>query len=368
MVDEVDVIVIGAGVVGLAVAKCIAETGREVLVLEAADRIGTGTSSRNSGVIHAGIYYAPETLKSRLCKSGRDMLYRYCAERSIPYARCGKLIVGVHSRQKRQLKAVQENAIANGVTDLRWLDRREMLELEPNVDGEFALLSPSTGIVDGDALLLSLHGDIEAAGGLVIMRTPVISGKVGDGGVDLEIGPPHPISIRARAVVNSAGLFAQAVARSIRCVSQATIPDIHLAKGHYYSYSGDSPFRRLIYPVPEDGGLGIHATLDLGGQVKFGPDVRWVDALDYTFDDSRRGAFIDAIRPYYPALDPAKLQPAYTGIRPKLSAPGESAADFHIIGNGGRAAPTLVHLFGIESPGLTASLAIGEFVTGVLGS
>ena len=363
--DTVDCVVIGAGVVGLAVARALALQGREVMVLEAASAIGTGTSSRNSEVIHAGIYYPTMSLKARLCVSGNALLYGYCAERAIDHRRCGKLIVATSATQAERLNAIAQQAVANGVGDLSLLSRSEALALEPQLDCVAALLSPSTGIIDSHALMLSLQGDIEAAGGFVVLNCAVAHANIADSAIDLIVNDGS--RLRAGTVVNAAGLQTQALARQFSGLAAQHVPASHYAKGNYFSLAGRSPFSRLIYPVPEVAGLGVHATLDLGGQMKFGPDVQWVERPDDLAVDPARGvAFYAEVRKYWPGLMDGALQPSYAGIRPKLHGPGEPAADFLIQGCADHGVPGLVNLFGIESPGLTASLAIGQHVVSVL--
>ena len=366
MTETVDCIVVGAGVVGLACAVALARDGREVLVLEATDSIGSGISSRNSEVIHAGIYYAPGSLKARLCRQGRDRLYDYCAARGVPHRRIGKLIVAADASQHDRLVAIHAAACANDVADLAWLTSAGLAQLEPAIVGHTALLSPSTGIVDSHALMLALEGDLGNAGGMVVLHAPVTGGRAADGRIVLAVASDEPMSIAARTVVNSAGLGAQALASHFVGLDQRMVPPSFYAIGHYYGMTGRAPVDHLVYPVPEPGGLGIHLTLDLGGQVKFGPDVRWIDSIDYRFDESRLDAFAAAIRRYYPDLDPARLHPDYTGIRPKIVGPGADAADFRIDGPAVHGVPGLVNLFGIESPGLTAALAIGDHVAGLV--
>jgi L-2-hydroxyglutarate oxidase LhgO len=361
-VERVDCAVIGAGVVGLAVARELALAGREVIVLERAEAIGTECSSRNSEVIHAGIYYPPGSLKARLCVEGRRLLYRYCAERGIPHARLGKLLVAVTAAEIPALEAYARSATANGVDDLAWLDADAAAELEPAVRCVAALHSPSTGIVDSHALMLALEGDAANAGAVTVFRSTVERGAAGDDGIDLRVGGAEAMAIRCAAVVNCAGLAAPAVARAIAGVPADRVPRAYFAKGHYFTLAGRSPFRRLIYPVPEAGGLGVHVTLDLAGQARFGPDVSWIDAVDYGFDASRAERFYAAIRRYYPGLADGALAPGYTGVRPKIAGPGEPPADFAIQGPQEHGVAGLVNLFGIESPGLTASLAIAREV------
>lgn len=364
--EQVDCVVIGAGVVGLAVARALAQAGREVVILEAEAAIGTGTSSRNSEVIHAGIYYPQGSLKARLCVAGRDALYAFCESHRVPYQRCGKLIVATDESQLAGLRALQAHAQANGVDDLQRLDGEEVKALAPQLNAIAGLLSPSTGIVDSHALMLALQGDAEAAGALLALRAPVATIKVMDAGLRVEVGGEEPMTLIANSVINCAGHAAPEVAALILGLTPDTVPPRYFAKGSYYSLATATPFRHLVYPLPEPGGLGVHLTLDLGGQARFGPDVEWVEGLDYRFDESRAERFYAAIRRYWPALPDGALQPAYTGIRPKISGPGEPAADFRIDGPAVHGVAGLVNLFGIESPGLTASLAIAEHVRELL--
>jgi len=363
---DVQTVVIGAGVVGLAVARALALAGREVLVLEAESRFGQGISSRNSEVIHSGIYYTPGSLKARLCVSGRERLYGYCAERGIPHRQLGKLIVATSEADVATLEHYRALALANGAGELRWVPPPEIGELEPDVVCVRAIHAPRTGIVDSHALMLALLGDLESSGGQVVYRSPLLSAAVRSDGFELEVGGNEETSLVCVELANCAGLAAPDVARTIAPLLPQDLPCARYAKGHYYSLSGSSPFRRLVYPVAEAGGLGVHVTLDLGGRAKFGPDVQWIDAIDYAFDDSRRGRFVEAIRRYYPTLDESRLQPDYTGIRPKISGPGEAAADFRIDGPDAHGIPGLVNLMGIESPGLTAALSIADNVRGLL--
>lgn len=364
--EQVDCAVIGAGIVGLAIARELAIAGREVIVLEAADAIGTHTSSRNSEVIHAGLYYPKGSLKARLCVSGKRLLYDYCAGHGVPHSNIGKIVVAVTKDEIATLKSYVEKAEANGVRDLRWLSREELRELEPAVECVAGFLSPSTGIIDSHALMLACQGDAENSGATVVFKSPVESGAVGSEGIVLNIGGDEPMTIACRSVVNSAGLFAQNIARSIEGVPAQSIPPQYFAKAHYYTLSGKPPFRRLVYPVGSQAHLGVHVTVDLAGQVRFGPDVSWVDSVDYSFDYSRGPLFYEAIRKYYPGLKDGQLQPGYTGIRPKVSGPNEAAADFLIRGPKDHGIAGLVNLYGIESPGLTASLAIAAHVRGLL--
>ena len=360
--EEIDCIVIGAGVVGLAVARALAQQGREVLILEAEAAIGTGTSSRNSEVIHAGIYYPQGSLKARLCVAGRDALYRFCDSHGVAYNRCGKLIVATDEAQLSSLDELQVHARANGVDDLQRLNRAEVNALEPQLNAVAGLLSPSTGIVDSHGLMLALQGDAEAAGALLALHAPVHQMQVTDAGLRVEVGGAEPMTLRAASVINCAGHGAPVLAAQIQGPGQGRVPARYFAKGSYFSLATPTPFRHLVYPLPEPGGLGVHLTLDLGGQARFGPDVQWVDSLDYQIDAARADGFYAAIRRYWPGLPDGALQPAYTGIRPKISGSGEPAADFRIDGPADHGIAGLVNLFGIESPGLTAALAIADEV------
>jgi L-2-hydroxyglutarate oxidase LhgO len=360
--DTIDCLVIGAGVVGLAVARALARAGREVIVVEAEGTIGAGTSSRNSEVIHAGIYYPTGLVKTRLCVEGKAMLYAFCAEFGVPHRRCGKLIVAADETETAKLAALEAQAKANGVHDLVWLSGAEARALEPALVAHRALLSPSTGIIDSHALMLALKGDAEAHGAMVALETPVISGRVEADGVVIETGGAEPMQLKAALVVNAAGLGAQAVARAIAGMPVEKIPPLHLAKGNYFGLAVRPPFSRLVYPMPAEGGLGVHLTLDLAGQARFGPDVEWLEAIDYGVDPRRADSFYAAIRIYWPGLPDDSLQPAYAGIRPKIARPGGSSTDFLIQTETDHGVRGLVNLFGIESPGLTASLALAEEV------
>jgi len=363
--DSMDCVVIGAGVVGLAVARALALQGREVMVLEAADAIGTGTSSRNSEVIHAGIYYPQGSLKATLCVEGRAMLYDYCAERGIAHRRCGKLIVATSDAQVAQLQGIIAKGAANGVHDLVLLTQAQAQALEPGLQCVAAVHSPSTGIIDSHALMLALQGDLEAAGGMVVLNSPLARARCSPGAITLVA--EDGTELQARTVVNSAGLQAPALARRFAGLDARHVPPSHFAKGNYFTLAGRSPFSRLIYPVPEAAGLGVHLTIDLGGQAKFGPDVQWVDSPDDLVVDPARGdAFYAEVRKYWPALRDGALVPGYAGMRPKIQAPDEPAKDFVIQGLLEHGVAGLVNLFGIESPGLTSSLAIGERVRRML--
>ncbi|CAG9172679.1 NAD(P)/FAD-dependent oxidoreductase [Cupriavidus respiraculi] len=364
--EQVDCVVIGAGVVGLAVARALALRGREVVILEAENAFGTITSARNSEVIHAGIYYPTGSLKARLCVAGKAMLYDYCASHHIAHQRCGKLIVATSEAQVATLEGIRAKAAANGVDDLRLLTRDEAQAMEPNLQCHAALLSPSTGIVDSHGLMLALLGDAENAGAMLAVQSPVLSGAVTAEGIQLEVGGDTATTLLANTVVNCAGLTAPDMARRIAGMPADRIPPQYYAKGCYFTLAGRAPFSRLIYPVPEAAGLGVHLTIDLGGQARFGPNVRWIDDIEYHVDPADADSFYGEVRRYWPGLADGALQPGYAGIRPKISGPDEIAADFRIDGPAAHGVPGLVHLFGIESPGLTSSLAIGEMVAGMV--
>ena len=367
MSESIECAVIGAGVVGLAVARALAKAGREVVVIEAAEAIGTATSSRNSEVIHAGLYYPAGSLKARLCRGGRDMLYGYLAEHGIDHRRTGKLVVATEETELEALAALERKALANGVEDIRRLSVADARVLEPELRCVAALLSPSTGILDSHGYMLSLRGEAEDHGAAISFLGPVTGGNAGGDGITLGVGGADPIDLDCRIVVNCAGLGAQGIARNIRGIPPETIPPLHYAKGNYFHLTGRAPFAHLVYPVPGTAGLGVHYTRDLAGQGKFGPDVEWVDSLDYRVDPRRADGFYAAIRSYWPGLRDDTLQPGYSGIRPKIQAPGEPAADFVIQGPEVHGIGGLVNLYGIESPGLTASLAIAEAVVDRLG-
>jgi L-2-hydroxyglutarate oxidase LhgO len=360
--EEVDCVVIGAGVVGLAVARALAEAGREVIVLEAAEGIGTETSSRNSEVIHAGIYYPKGSLMALSCVTGRRLLYAYCDAHGVPYRNCGKLIVATNANESDKLGEIKGRAEANGVEGMRLISAEEAMKLEPNLLCSAALLSPTTGIIDSHAYMLALQGDAENAGAMFAFHSPVTAGRVADHRVELEVGGAAPMGLRCRLVVNSAGLHAPDLAHKIAGMPAKRIPTAYYAKGNYFTLSGRSPFSRLIYPVPVPGGLGVHITVDMGGQAKFGPDVEWIEGIDYGVDPHRADKFYAAVRRYWPGLKDGALQPGYAGIRPKIVPPGAPAQDFILQGPGEHGVPGLIHLFGIESPGLTASLALAEEV------
>lgn len=362
---DVECVVVGAGVVGLAVARALAQSGREVLVLDSAPGIGQGTSSRNSEVVHAGIYYTPGSLKARLCVQGREQLYAFCQQRGVAHAMLGKLIVAAEPAELPALDQIAATAAANGVPLIR-LTAAEARAMEPALRVAGALHSPRTGIVDSHALMLAMEGELAAAGGSVVCRAPVQGGTVQGGtageGFTLNVGGAEPMQLSCRILVNAAGLHAPALAQALGLPA----PPAFLAKGSYYSLQGRAPFQRLVYPVPEPGGLGVHLTLDLAMQARFGPDVQWVDHEDYDVDPRRADGFYAAIRRYWPDLPDGALVPGYAGIRPKITGPGEANADFRIDGPAEHGRGNLVQLFGIESPGLTASLAIGDHVAGLV--
>ncbi|HEV2547784.1 MAG TPA: NAD(P)/FAD-dependent oxidoreductase [Stellaceae bacterium] len=368
MTDIVDCVVIGAGVVGLAVARALALSGREVIVLEKERWIGAETSSRNSEVIHAGLYYPKDSLKACFCVEGRGMLYAYCAERGVAHRRIGKLVIACNEGEIPLLEDIWRKAEANGVRDLEWVGDNGARALEPEVTCARAFYSPSTGIIDSHGLMLAYQADLETAGGMVVLRAPVLSGKVEEHGFSLAVGGAEPTTLRCRTLINSGGIHAPSLARHIAGIPAATIPHDYFCRGVYFTLSARAPFRHLVYPVPEPGGLGIHVTLDLGGQARFGPDVEWIERVDYGVDPRRGERFYAAIRRYWPGLPDNALQPGYAGIRPKISGPKEPAADFLVQGPAEHGVPGLVNLYGIESPGLTASLAIGRHVAVLLGT
>lgn len=362
LMDRCDSIVIGAGVVGLAIARALALAGKPPLVLDGEPHFGSWTSSRNSEVIHAGIYYPAGSLKARLCVEGRERLYAFCAARGVPHRRIGKLVFAHDATQLPDLEAIAAHARGAGVHDLRLLDRTETRALEPELPSAAALLSPSTGIVDSHALMQALLGEAEAHGAMFVANSRVTrvsrTGKLWAIHLDGE----STATVATPLLVNAAGLDAQRLAGDIEGLTPAHVPALFMARGVYFTYSGRVPFSHLIYPVPEQGGLGTHLTLDLAGQARFGPDVEWIDSVDYTVDPARHAKFAVAAQRIWPGIDPTRLQPGYAGIRPKVSGPGDPAGDFLIDGPAEHGLDGLVNLFGIESPGLTASLAIADFV------
>ncbi|MDX2201426.1 MAG: NAD(P)/FAD-dependent oxidoreductase [Hyphomicrobiaceae bacterium] len=364
---DVEIVVVGAGAVGLAIGRALAEAGHEVLVLEQHALIGSETSSRNSEVIHAGIYYPTGSLRARLCVAGKHMLYDFCRDHAVPHARCTKLLVATHDSQLKKLAQLAETAKANGVDDLEPLDAAAARALEPELACVAALLSPSTGVIDSHAYMLTLQGLIEAAGGSVVLRCPVLAiDRQADGIFRLTTGGEDAGTLTCRRLVLSAGLHASRLAATLTASTGYVPPPTYYAKGQYYALSGRSPFARHIYPMPDGAWLGLHATVDIGGRCKFGPDIAWIPDIDYTFEPEKLAAFLDFIRTYYPGLDVARLHPDYTGIRPKLYREGEAVPDFFIHGQAVHGIEGLVALYGIESPGLTASLAIGARVAEML--
>lgn len=372
--ETVDALVIGAGVVGLAVARALARRGLDTLVLEREGAIGQGISARNSEVIHAGLYYPRGSLKARCCVRGRDALYAFCEARAVPHRRCGKLLVATAPAQRGALETLAAQAAGNGVRDLRWLSGREARDLEPALQVEAALLSPSTGIVDSHALMLALQADLEAGGGQVLLQARVLSIETASDGlhvVRVQSSDGDVSELGCRTLVNAAGLWATRVAQASTGLPPGL--DTAFCKGSYFGLTGRAPFERLIYPMPEGDGLGVHLTLDLGGQARFGPDVQWLpegttpETVDYAVDPQRLAGFAQAIRRFWPALPEGALQPAYSGVRPKLHRPGHDAMDFQIDGPARHGRAGLVHLLGIESPGLTSCLALAEEVVASLG-
>lgn len=362
--SEIDCVVVGAGVVGLAVARRMARAGYETIVLEQATHIGSETSSRNSEVIHAGIYYPNDSLKAKLCVAGKHQLYDYCQSHNVPHRNCGKLIVATSEEQAEDLVKIQKNAAGNGVPDLQLLSRDDALSMEPSLDCVAALYSPSTGIIDSHQLMLAFQGELEDAGGMIAFGTRVSKGLChpDESAVHVETEGEAAMTLTTRMLINCAGLHAQGLAAQLDGFQKEFVPETHYAKGNYYSLNGRAPFSRLIYPVPEPGGLGVHLTIDLGGSARFGPDVEWTSTLNYDVDPARSAGFYDAIRRYWPGLPDDSLSPGYAGIRPKLVGAGEPANDFVIQGPDVHGQPGLVNLFGIESPGLTASMAIADEV------
>jgi len=360
--ERTDCVIVGAGVVGLAIARRLAQAGREVIVLESAEGIGTVTSSRNSEVIHAGIYYKAGSLMARMCVAGKRALYNYCGDHGIPHRNCGKLIVATSAKETERLESIRAHAQANGVSDMQILSGVEARVLEPALNCDAALLSPSTGIIDSHAYMLALRGDAEEAGAAFAFHTPLLRATARAGRIELDAGGAAPMTLECRLLVNAAGLDAPALAHHIAGMPDALIPKSYLAKGNYFSCNAKAPFSRLIYPVPEPGGLGVHLTLDMAGQARFGPDVEWVDHIDYAVDPARAERFYPAIRRYWPTLPDGALMPSYSGMRPKIVPPAVASQDFVIQGPRDHGVAGLINLFGIESPGLTSSLAIADHV------
>jgi L-2-hydroxyglutarate oxidase LhgO len=366
MSECLDCAVVGAGVIGLAIARALSMAGHEVIVLEAADAIGTGTSSRNSEVLHAGMYYPEGSLKARLCVEGNAMLRRYLPEHHVKHELLGKLIVATNDKEEEQLAAIQAKGQANGVEQLHLLGGAEAHALEPKLRCTAALHSPLTGILDTHGYMLALQGDIEANGGIVALKSPVLGAEVQDDGILLSVGGDEPSQVLCRRVVNAAGLGAQTLGASIRGLPPESVPPLFLCKGNYFLLSGRVPFSRLVYPTPQSAGLGVHFTLDLAGQGRFGPDVEWVDRPHYEVDPHRGDGFYAAIRRYWPEIGEDALRPGFSGIRAKLRPEGQAASDFLIQGPAQHGIKGLVNLYGMESPGLTASLAIGAHVAELL--
>ncbi|MGI9219625.1 MAG: NAD(P)/FAD-dependent oxidoreductase [Woeseiaceae bacterium] len=360
MSEQLDCVVIGAGVVGLAVARSLAMAGRYVVVLESEEQPGMHASSRNSEVLHAGLYYPDDSLKAELCVAGNQMAYAYCDEHGVPVDKIGKLIVACSDEDVDKLRAIKAQAERNGVHGLQWLEASEAIDRQPQLSCTAALLSPSTGIIDSHAYMLALQADIEAFGGEIVCDSPVSEIVVHNDGFYVAIESSQGDEFVCNTLVNSAGAHAAAIARAL---GGSYSGDSFLAKGHYFAYQGVSPFSQLVYPVPSDVSLGIHSTVDLQGSTRFGPDLEFVDDLNYDFDASRKAEFVAAIRNYFPELDAEKLVPGYTGIRPNLAGPGQATADFAIESEEEHGVRGLVNLIGIDSPGLTASLAIGEYVS-----
>lgn len=359
---QVDALVIGGGVIGLAVARALALAGMDVVIAERAQQFGMETSSRNSEVIHAGIYYPPGSLKAQLCVEGRDRLYAFCTERGVAHRRCGKFIVATKDAQVPGLEKILGNARASGVDDLEWVDGGAVRAMEPDILCERAILSPSTGIIDSHGYMMALLGEAEAHGAVLACHTDVTAIRRAGANWAIHVGGDEVAALVARRVINCAGLWASETARLIEGMDGAFVPDTRYAKGCYFSYVGKTRFRHLIYPVPEPGGLGTHLTLDMAGGARFGPDVEWIDTLDYEVPPARHAKFLAAVRAFWPGVDPDKLQPAYAGVRPKIGGPEDPAADFRFSGPDEHGLPGVINLFGIESPGLTASLAIAEQV------
>jgi L-2-hydroxyglutarate oxidase LhgO len=357
------VLVVGAGVVGLAIGRAAALAGHEVIVAEAASGIGTGVSSRNSEVIHAGLYYPTGSKRAYHCPRGRRMLYEFCASHGVPHRKCGKLVVATNDNEAARLDAIINQARINGVERVELIEGAEARRLEPALACTLAMNSPETGIVDSHRYMLALEGDLEDRGGVVALNTPIERVAQTRGGWQVHFGGADPQSITVDAVVNSAGLGAQRLARATEGYTPERVPPLFLGKGSYFGYAGRPVFSRLIYPVPIPGGLGVHVTLDMAGRMRFGPDVEWVEQENYDVDATRAAAFYARIRDYWPGLPDNALVPDYCGIRPKLTGPKEAAVDFMIDGPTQHGIPRLVHLFGIESPGLTSALSIAEEVT-----
>lgn len=365
--DLVECVVIGAGAVGIAIARSLAANGREVLVLETEHTFGLGNSSRNSEVIHAGIYYLRDSLKAKLCVEGKERLFAFCDEYHVPYKTCGKLIVATNEDEACKLPSIAAHARANGVNDIVEVEQSYLREMEPSLFALRALLSPRTAIVDSYSYMLSMIGHAENSGAIFAYQSPLVSAQIGDP-IVVSIGGPEPMQLSCHWLINCGGLSASRVASAMAGFPKQHIPDVYFAKGNYFSLTGArAPFSHLIYPVPVKGGLGTHLTFDLAGQARFGPDVEWVSDLSFQVDATRVDPFYDAVRRYWPELPDNSLVPAYAGIRPKVAAPDAPDQDFIIAGPASHGVSGVVQLFGIESPGLTSSLAIAEYVNSIVG-
>jgi len=363
---EIDCVVAGAGVIGLAVARELAQAGREVLVVETAEAFGRGVSSRSSEVIHAGMYYPPGSLRARLCVEGKWLLYDFMKKHNVAHTNCGKLIVACESQEVATLEGIVEKGAANGVDDLQMLDQRQAKALEPELSCVAAILSPSTGMMDSAGIMLALLGEAENAGATLATRSPVMSGRVGARQIEIDIGGAEPMTVGCTLFVNSTSLNAPDIASKLEGLDAVHVPKAYFGKGSYFSMAGKVPFKRLIYPCPVAGGLGVHLTIDVGGQARFGPDVEWVEQPNYEVDPARGDEFYALVRRYWPDLPDGVLQPSYAGVRPKIVPPGNQTQDFRIDGPQVHGIPGLINLFGMESPGLTSSLAIGRYVMNLI--
>ncbi len=364
--EKTDCVVVGAGVIGLAVGRAMALKGLEVIVLEATNRIGSETSSRNSEVIHAGIYYTQDSFKARFCVEGKHKLYSYLEERGIGHNRCGKILVATADDQIEKLHKLMASAAANGCDDLTYLDQQAVAVIEPEVRAIAGVFSPSTGVLDVHEYMLSLHGGLETHGGVIAFESPALEVTFTDNGIDVVVGGKEPMTLKTNCLINSGGLHAIKLANNYRNFPQNLVPKQYYSKGNYFALSGKHPFKHLIYPIPEQAGLGVHLTLDLAGQARFGPDVEWIEEIDYSVDEKRSESFYPAIRQYWPGLPDGALLPSYSGIRSKVQSPEEGLRDFIIQGPNEHNIPGLVNLFGIESPGLTSSLALADHVATLL--
>jgi L-2-hydroxyglutarate oxidase LhgO len=359
---QIDCVVAGAGAIGLAIARELAQAGREVIILEAEEAFGRGVSSHSSEVIHAGMYYVPGTLRARLCVEGKWMLYDFIRKHNVAHTNCGKLIVAHDDSEIPTLERIMKTGEINGVDDMTLISGDAARKLEPQLAGVAAILSPSTGMMDSHGLMLALLGEAENAGATLALRSPVMAGRVGGKQIGIDVGGAEPMTIGCNLFVNSTSLNAPSVARALEGLDEKHIPQAYYDKGSYFSMAGKAPFSHLVYPCPVTGGLGVHLTVDVGGQARFGPDVEWVDKPDYEVDPKRAEDFYALVRRYWPGLPDGALQPAYAGVRPKIVPPGSATQDFRIDGPDQHGVPGLVNLFGIESPGLTSSLALGRFV------